>query len=115
MTLSGLLNGLDGVVAAEERLIFMTTNYLDRLDPALTRPGRVDRLQFIGNASKEQVRKMFLRFYEHEEELCTAFVEKLDAGYMIGRISPAELQGHFVFHKDSAKDAVENIETLFKH
>jgi chaperone BCS1 len=42
LTLSGLLNGLDGVVASEERIIFMTTNHPQLLDPAITRPGRVD-------------------------------------------------------------------------
>ena len=38
----GLLNALDGVVASEGRLTFMTSNYPERLDPALIRPGRVD-------------------------------------------------------------------------
>ena len=32
LTLSGLLNALDGVASAEARIIFMTTNYVDRLD-----------------------------------------------------------------------------------
>lgn len=35
-----LLNALDGVAAAEGRLLFMTTNYIERLDQALIRPGR---------------------------------------------------------------------------
>lgn len=42
VTLSGLLNCLDGVQSAEGCLVFMTTNCRDRLDSALTRPGRVD-------------------------------------------------------------------------
>ncbi|KAI0220763.1 Complex III assembly protein translocase and chaperone, partial [Massospora cicadina] len=42
VTFSGLLNALDGVAAAEERINFMTTNHIERLDPALIRPGRVD-------------------------------------------------------------------------
>jgi chaperone BCS1 len=40
---------------SEERLVFMTTNYLDRLDPALIRPGRVDFAQLIDNATEYQV------------------------------------------------------------
>ncbi|KAH8044548.1 hypothetical protein JL720_17036 [Aureococcus anophagefferens] len=40
LTLSGLLNALDGAAASEGRVVFMTTNYVDRLDPALLRPGR---------------------------------------------------------------------------
>ena len=40
VSFSGLLNALDGVAAGEERVVFMTTNFIDRLDPALIRPGR---------------------------------------------------------------------------
>ena len=42
LTLSGLLNAIDGVTSSEGRIVFMTTNYVDKLDPALIRPGRVD-------------------------------------------------------------------------
>ena len=55
VTFSGLLNVLDGVASSEERLIFMTTNYIERLDPALIRPGRVDYVQLINNATDFQV------------------------------------------------------------
>lgn len=48
MTFSGLLNCLDGVASTEARILFMTTNYLNRLDPALVRPGRVDVKEYIG-------------------------------------------------------------------
>ena len=42
MTFSGFLNAIDGVRSQEGRIIVMTTNYKERLDPALLRPGRVD-------------------------------------------------------------------------
>ena len=48
-TFSGLLNALDGVVATEERLIFMTTNHIARLPPVLIRPGRIDLRVSDGN------------------------------------------------------------------
>ncbi len=35
VTFSGLLNMLDGVASTEERIVFMTTNHVERLDPAL--------------------------------------------------------------------------------
>ena len=43
----------------------MTTNHIDRLDPALIRPGRVDLMQLIDNASPFQIRYMFKKFYMH--------------------------------------------------
>jgi len=42
VTLSGLLNAIDGVIAPQGRILIMTTNHADKLDPALIRPGRVD-------------------------------------------------------------------------
>jgi chaperone BCS1 len=112
LTLSGLLNGLDGVVAAEERMIFMTTNHLDKLDAALTRPGRVDTLVYVGNTTEDQARKLFLRFYEGESELAESFLQKLKELDLLGEISPAALQGHFVYHKNSALEALESIHNL---
>ncbi|CAD6886117.1 unnamed protein product [Tilletia laevis] len=63
ITFSGLLNALDGVASSEERIVFMTTNYPERLDPALVRPGRVDRRFELGDADEEQVERMMGRFY----------------------------------------------------
>lgn len=48
MTFSGLLNAIDGVASADERILFMTTNHVDRLDSALIRPGRIDVKQYFG-------------------------------------------------------------------
>ncbi|KAL5702331.1 hypothetical protein ACHQM5_027560 [Ranunculus cassubicifolius] len=45
VTLSGLLNFIDGLWSScgDERIIIFTTNHKDRLDPALLRPGRMDK------------------------------------------------------------------------
>lgn len=48
ITLSGLLNAIDGLTAREGRIMFVTSNHPDTLDPALVRPGRVDRREHIG-------------------------------------------------------------------
>ncbi|KAI8842086.1 P-loop containing nucleoside triphosphate hydrolase protein [Chytridium lagenaria] len=70
VTFSGLLNALDGIAASEERLVFMTTNHIDRLDAALVRPGRVDFRALFDNASDLQARQMFLKFYPGKDETC---------------------------------------------
>lgn len=73
LSLSGLLNALDGVAAAEGRLLFATTNHLERLDPALSRPGRMDVWIEFKNASKWQAQQLFRNFFpsadEEEDEL----------------------------------------------
>jgi len=63
VTLSGLLNAIDGVAAHEGRLLFATTNHYEALDPALRRPGRMDRHIEFRLASRNQVAEMFQRFY----------------------------------------------------
>jgi mitochondrial chaperone BCS1 len=42
ISFSGLLNSIDGVIAQEGRLLFLTTNNVLNLDEALLRPGRID-------------------------------------------------------------------------
>lgn len=51
VSLSTLLNVLDGLASPEGRVLIMTTNHIERLDPALIRPGRVDtKVKFILNS-----------------------------------------------------------------
>ncbi|CUM52896.1 unnamed protein product [Debaryomyces tyrocola] len=111
VTFSGLLNALDGVASAEECITFMTTNHPERLDPALLRPGRIDFKVMIDNATEHQVKKMFLRFYEDEVDLCDQFLEKYRQLDM-KNISTAQLQGLFVYNKRSPHNAIKMIDTL---
>jgi hypothetical protein len=61
---AGLLNAIDGVAAQEGRMLFMTTNHIERLSAALIRPGRVDvRLEFT-HATDEQIMDFFVGFYQ---------------------------------------------------
>ena len=63
ITLSGLLNALDGVSAQEGRLLFATTNRYHSLDPALIRPGRMDIHVEFRLASQYQAKELYKRFY----------------------------------------------------
>lgn len=63
LSLSGLLNSLDGVAAAEGRLLFATTNHIERLDPALSRPGRMDVWINFTHATKWQAEGLFKCFF----------------------------------------------------
>jgi len=69
LSLSGLLNSLDGVAAAEGRILFATTNHLERLDPALSRPGRMDVWVEFKNASKWQCEQLFRNFFPSSEDV----------------------------------------------
>lgn len=107
LTLSGLLNCLDGVASTEGRILFMTTNYVERLDPALIRPGRVDVKEYVGHCSKYQIEKMFEKFYQNESK---SNVEKFANRVLEFKkpVSAAQLQGFFMIHKE------DDYNTLFK-
>lgn len=62
VTLSGLLNAIDGVASAEGRLLVMTTNHRDKLDAALLRSARVDREFELQALTIELVLEMGRRF-----------------------------------------------------
>ena len=63
VTLSGLLNVLDGFHAPENVVFVMTTNHIEALDPALLRPGRIDYKLYLGEASESQRIELFRRFF----------------------------------------------------
>ncbi|GAB7360705.1 hypothetical protein MBLNU230_g0582t1 [Neophaeotheca triangularis] len=63
ISLSGLLNAIDGVATHEGRVLIMTTNHPEKLDSALIRPGRIDRRVQFRLALPAQVSELFLRMY----------------------------------------------------
>jgi mitochondrial chaperone BCS1 len=63
VTLSGLLNALDGFNAPEDVLFVMTTNKIETLDEALLRPGRIDYRLYMGIACDEQKIELYGRFF----------------------------------------------------
>lgn len=63
VTLSGLLNVLDGVGSQEGRVVILTTNKPERLDSALVRPGRIDFKVYLGNISRASAAQMFMRMF----------------------------------------------------
>jgi mitochondrial chaperone BCS1 len=129
VTFSGFLNALDGVASGEERIIFLTTNHISRLDPALIRPGRVDFTQLFDDATPTQAKELFIRFYGGEEQDRRAEGSKLgvidDSVEVLGRqleaivedemgagrrVSMATLQGLFI--RCGAQDAVRECRAL---
>lgn len=104
LTFSGLLNAIDGVMASEGRMLFMTTNHVDRLDPALIRPGRCDVRLKIENADRNQAERLFLRFFPNEPQAAVRF------GVLVGqgKVSMAALQGHLIKYSEDPIMAANN-------
>ena len=103
VTFSGLLNALDGVAArcSKGRILFLTTNYIERLDRALIRPGRVDIRQHFSKCTDHMLQQMFVCFYEDEQ----AVTEELQQEFVVAvrrlnfEVSPAQIQGLLCVHE----------------
>lgn len=101
ITFSGLLNSLDGISVSRGQIFVLTTNYANKLDVALKRKGRVDRIFEFNYTTKEQAKEMYLRFYPRENKLSDKFA------LCIGPKTPtSDLQHHFIMmRKKSAEEA----------
>ena len=55
LTLSGILNALDGIIPLENSIIFLTTNSIETVDPALYRKGRVDYLMEMNELTADDI------------------------------------------------------------
>ncbi|KAJ8598655.1 hypothetical protein CTAYLR_003054 [Chrysophaeum taylorii] len=113
LTLGGLLNALDGAAATEGRLMVLTTNFADRLDPALVRPGRVDLVELVDYADPDQASKLFRAFYDAADDDAAAadFGNRaVDAAiHRAGRRpSMAELQAFLIARKHHPDQALRD-------
>ena len=68
ISLSGLLNAIDGVASHEGRVLLMTTNFPEKLDEALIRPGRIDMQIAFTKATRLQMTELFTRMYSPDTE-----------------------------------------------
>lgn len=121
VTFSGLLNALDGVGSAEERVIFLTTNHVERLDEALVRPGRVDMTVRLAEATIYQIEQLWERFYgeiDTNQAMKSEFLLTLRDLRVLGpptqgvndqvsKTSMAALQGLFLFNKGNPRGAID--------
>lgn len=62
------MNALDGVRSQEGRILMMTTNHREKLDPALLRPGRADMHVELNLASEKQMKGLFSKFFPDATE-----------------------------------------------
>lgn len=64
LNLAGILNVLDGVVDTPGRIVIMTTNHPELLDPALIRPGRIDKKLMLGYMQTDGIISMIELYFQ---------------------------------------------------
>jgi len=99
ISLDTFLTTLDGTLEMRGRVIIATTNYIDKIDSALLRPGRFDFKINLENFDEDEVRE-YLRLV-YKEELDERKEKKLSsAKFQDKKYSPAELGCYVWQHND---------------
>lgn len=113
ITLSGFLNAIDGLATPEGPIVIFTTNCPEALDPAIVRPGRVDKVVKFGLANRSQIKSMYLRMYLTKSTIESALESKAQifADKVRDRsLSPASIQGFLLGHQSAPDNAVAAVE-----
>jgi len=121
LNLSGLLNVLDGVVDTPERIVVMTTNHPEILDPAHIRPGRIDQKLLLGYMKWPNVVDMINHYFQLKQDGKEG-LSKADVGRVRDAIlgndtngvpgldlTPAQVEQLSAEH-DSVEDMIEALE-----
>ena len=101
ITLADILNIIDGVLETPGRILILTSNYPDKLDKALLRPGRIDLIIEFKECDSEQLKQMFDHFYQKDLYY--------DYTLISGIYVPAYVQEIFLRHLNDPLTAYETL------
>lgn len=112
VTLSGLLNFIDGLWSAcgGERLIVFTTNFVEKLDPALIRKGRMDKHVELSYCGFEAF-KVLAKNYQKIE--CHDLFSRIEELLGEARMTPADVAEHLM-PKTASGDPQGCLESLIQ-
>ena len=101
ITLSFILNILDGILETPGRILIMTSNYPEKLDSALLRPGRIDINLKVGYCDKNMIKEMYTFFYKEDIVLDEIEINK--------NITPAQLNKILLDNFNNSLEATKQI------
>jgi hypothetical protein len=100
ITLDDILNLWDGICETPHRILIITSNHYDQLDPALIRPGRVDITLKMGCVTPCVFKEMY----------AYCFNKSVPDGIRIPRnLTPAQVMNHYI---QSAQDETQFLKAL---
>ncbi len=107
ITLSYILNIIDGIRETPGRILIITSNNYNSLDPALIRPGRIDMTLEMKNASIDVIKEMYNHYYN---DIIPEEVESELKDYII---SPAKII-NLRLENDKKEDFLSSLKKEFK-
>jgi ATP-dependent Zn protease len=106
ITLSFILNLIDGLRETPGRILIITSNDYESLDPALIRPGRIDLTLEMNNADVNTIQQMYKYYYN--SSISKNIVNKLRDHVL----SPAKLV-NMRLQNQNKEDFLSNLEYEF--
>jgi len=103
ITLDDILNLWDGLKETPGRILGISSNHYDKLDPALIRPGRIDVSIHLDNCSHNIIQQMYSHYYN------TYIPEKTLKKIKNTFYSPAEIINCYILHKDHPEKFIERL------
>jgi AAA+ superfamily predicted ATPase len=103
LTLSCILNTIDGILENYGRILIITTNYVDQLDKALIRPGRIDMKVNFTRATSEMCYHIVENFFEQDLSKDIDFIDQ--------KYTPAEILEICSLHQDNIDEAITQLTT----
>jgi KaiC/GvpD/RAD55 family RecA-like ATPase len=94
ITLDDILNLWDGIRETPGRILVISSNHYDKLDPALIRPGRIDITHELKNASRETIAEMYHHLFN--KNIHKGSLKKIREYFY----SPAEIINCYVEYRD---------------
>lgn len=80
LTLSDILNAFDGIMELTDIIMVFTTNHVEKLDPALIRPGRITLKLHMGNLIAGDMQLMIKHFYG--QSVSDHYIKKINPSQM---------------------------------
>ena len=107
--LSFLLNLLDGTLESSGRILVFTSNFPERFDRALIRPGRIDMIIHFKKCSRRILKEMVEEFYDITDGVSHAL---FDDPAMDGKWSPAEVNQILFRNFEDSRQAMDELHSL---
>jgi len=105
--LSFLLNILDGTLESAGRMLVITSNFPERIDKALIRPGRIDMIVNFKRCSVDVLKQMVIGFYDVELPEHAIWTEDVNEKW-----TPAEVNQILFRNFDTPMAALDELSTL---
>lgn len=107
ITLSFLLNVIDGIRETPGRILIITSNYYSKIDKALKRPGRIDYTLEMKNASNKTICEMYKHYYK--KEIPKNFIRTV---LQENKLSPAKIV-NIRLQSNNSDDFLKNLKKEF--